>query len=110
MPERLISEAIQPVADSFATGGSVVGEPILPGQFTWRKQVYTVAAVLAQWRETGRCSHGSREQYVRKHWYHIRTQEGPLMKLYFIRQPRGKRSIRWFLYTVEDAATDDQKT
>ena len=46
---------------------------------------------------------GSREQYLRKHWFKIRTEDHQIMTLYFDRQARsvGQQKHRWWLYTLE---------
>ena len=46
---------------------------------------------------------GSREQYLRKHWFKIRTKDHQIMTLYFDRQARsvGQQRHRWWLYTLE---------
>ena len=101
MSEQFISEAIEPVADSFDRSGAAAGEPAMPLRFMWRGREYAVAEVLDRWKESGREKGGS-EIYLRKHWYHVRTTDGCEMKLYFERQPRSKaqRTQRWWLYTM----------
>lgn len=108
MAERFISEPIQPVADSVDLSKTPIGEPPLPRRYVWRGVEYKVNEILDSWKETGRdATHGSPQQYVRKHWYHVRCTSGHEMKLYFERQARSKaqRTMRWWLYTlVEDEA------
>jgi len=94
MSERLISEAIKPISETADTSRMAIGEPGLPREFVWRGQTVTVREVLRSWRETGKCHHGSREMYVRKHWYEVATDSNGTMKLYFERQPRLKRGHR----------------
>ncbi len=102
MPERFVSEPIQPEAGTFDATGMTRGEPGLPKQFTWRDQQYTVAEIIEAWKEDGPCRNGSPEMYLRKHWYRVRTAEGPEMTIYFERQARSKQhnKKRWWLYTV----------
>jgi len=103
MLEKLISERIDPVADTFDTENTPVGEPPFPARFIWRKKEYAVDQILRKWKETGADrSHGSGEKYLRKHWFHIRTTSGKEMKIYFERQARSKtqRKTRWWLYTL----------
>jgi phosphoribosylglycinamide formyltransferase-1 len=67
----------------------------------WRGETLEVAAVLSSWRETGPCRHGSRELYVRKHWFEVATRTGATLRLYFDRQPRGRRgAARWWLFSL----------
>lgn len=101
MREQLISEALQPVFDQ-ASGEVVVGAPLLPSKFIWRGAEYEVSEVLETWKETGSCTHGSAERYVRKHWFHIRTTSGEGMKIYFERKARSARQakLRWWIYTL----------
>jgi len=99
--ERFVSEAIEPVADTFDTSRMATGEPGLPGAFVWRGEILQIAAVLRTWRETGPCRHGSPESYVRKHWFEVTTRAGATLKVDFDRQPRGRRgAARWWLFSV----------
>ncbi len=111
MSERFISEAIQPVAETYDTARMAAGEPGLPREFVWRGKTIRVASVLRTWRETGRCHHGSPEQYVRKHWYEIVTAGNDTMKLYFDRQPRGGRhGARWWLFSIDEPDDVESKS
>jgi len=101
MPERFVSEVIIPVVATCDTSRMAAGEPGLPREFVWRGQTVEIAAVLHTWRETGKCSHGSPELYVRKHWYEVVTTSDCTMKIYFDRQPRGRRKGgRWWLFSI----------
>jgi hypothetical protein len=102
MSEEFISEPIEPVAGTFDAAGMTRAEPGLPGRFLWREKEYAVADVIEVWKETGPCKTGGGEQYLRKHWYKIRTDSGLEMTLYFERQARSKaqNKTRWWLYTI----------
>ncbi len=101
MPERFVSEAIQPVVAPYDTARMSTGEPGLPQEFVWRDRTIKVAAVLRTWRETGKCRHGSPELYVRKHWYEVTTADGDTMKIYFERKSRGgAKGARWWLFSL----------
>lgn len=102
--ERFISEPIIPGPETMDAGGMACGGPGFPRQFRWRNQDYALAQILRSWHETGPCRHGSGEQYVRKHWFHIRTTSGEEMKIYFERQPRSKHDAkkRWWLHTISE--------
>lgn len=107
MNSQFVSEPIQPDAASFDTGRMAAGEPGLPHRFTWRDHAYEVAELLDSWKQTGPCSHGSGERYVRKHFYRIRTTENLEMTLYCDRQPRPRQTRRrWWLYKIETAPGD----
>ena len=109
--EQFVSEPIEPVAGTFDASAMALGEPGLPGRFVWRGGEHVVAEVVERWKESGPCSHGSGELYLRKHWYRIRTTEGREMTLYFERQPGrrgGKAAARWWLYTIDAAASAEQ--
>jgi hypothetical protein len=105
---RLVSEAIEPDVGTMRTSRIARGQPDMPRLFTWRGRQHEVAAVLRSWKETSRCKSGADEQYVRKHWFHVRTTDGLEMKVYFERQPasRRERKARWWLYAVSDRGTD----
>ena len=102
MTEEFVGEQIRPVAGTTGTLGMTRREPGLPRRFTWRGEQYEVAEVLERWKQTGPCTSGSGERYVRKHWYRVRTMDGQEMKLYFERQARSKalRKKRWWLHSV----------
>lgn len=102
--EKFVSETIVPVKGTFDTKAMSRGEPGLPSRFVWRKSEYVVAEVIRKWKETSPCNSGSKERYVRKHWYEIRTTGGLFMKVYFERKsmPRGQTKKRWWLYSVSD--------
>jgi len=102
MREQLISEPIKPVEGTMDVAAMARGEPGLPKKFIWRAEEHVIDEVLEKWKETSPCVSGADEQYVRKHWYRIRTCGGLQMKIYFERQPRSKRQqkARWWVYTL----------
>ena len=101
MRERLISEPIKPIEDSFDISRMSMGEPGIPMKFVWRDTEYEVAEVLDLWKEAGPDRGGSKERYLRKHWYHFRLTTGDEAKVYIARQPRsgGRKGNRWWLYS-----------
>jgi hypothetical protein len=109
--EQFVGERIEPVAGAMHTLGMTRREPGLPRRFTWRGQQCEVAEVLECWKQTGPCTSGSGERYLRKHWYRIRTTGGDEMKLYFERQARRGRQqkSRWWLYTVAPADANEER-
>ena len=102
MHERFISEAIEPMTDFLDASEAAIGEPAFPTRFKWREKEYTVEEVLDKRKETSSDTHGSKESYLRKHWFTVRTTDGHQMKIYFERQPRSKTEAvkRWWLYTI----------
>lgn len=106
MPNRLISEALAPLAATSDTARMAAGEPGLPREFVWRGRTIRITAVLRAWKETGKCHHGSPERYVRKHWYEVATEADGTLKIYFDRQPRrGRKEPRWWLFSIEEQDT-----
>jgi hypothetical protein len=97
---QFISEPIRPVTTTMDTRAMSVGAPSLPRQFQWRDEQIAIAQVQGTWRESGPCTHGSGETYAKKHWFEVTTTDGRFAKLYYERQPRGKRLERWWLYTI----------
>jgi phosphoribosylglycinamide formyltransferase-1 len=99
---QFVSEPIIPDAATFDTARMAAGEPGLPRRFTWRGDTIEVAEVVRTWKQTGDCRNGSREQYVHKHWYEIRTRTGETMTIYFERSFRSKpaRSDRCWLFST----------
>jgi phosphoribosylglycinamide formyltransferase-1 len=101
LPERFVSEPIEPLGGSFDMARMAVGGPGLPRAFAWRGETLEIATVVRTWRETGPCRHGSPEVYVRKHWFEVTTCAGAVLRLYFDRQPRGGRgAARWWLFSI----------
>ena len=101
MNETFIGEGIRPDKTSFSASPMATGMPGLPRKFAWKEQNFSVAEVLEEWKESGDCRHGSGERYVRKHWFRIKTVEGPEMKIYFERQARSSGGARWRLYSIK---------
>ena len=99
--QRFVSEAIEAVPGTADTAAMAQGEPGLPQAFRWRGTIIRIAGVLRTWRETGPCTHGSTEKYVRKHWFEIQTTDDRIARIYFDRQPRDKRRTRrWWLFSI----------
>ncbi len=105
MKETFVGEAITPEDTSFASSSMATGKPGLPREFFWKGRKYSVLQVMEEWKETGDCRHGSGERYVRKHWYRVKTAEGPEMKIYFERQGRADHGARWRLYSIQTEET-----
>ena len=84
------------------------GEPGFPRRFRWRGQEYELRGVLEKWKEAGPCRSGGREQYVRKHWFRIRTAGDVEMTVYFERQSRSRREskTRWWLHSIDTPAAE----
>jgi hypothetical protein len=99
---QFVSEALRPMGASTDAGAMARGEPALPAAFLWRGVEYPVAAVLKRWRETGPCTSGSGEQYVRRHRFRILTSTGDEWEVYCDRQARrGKNpKARWWLFAI----------
>ena len=108
MPSRFVSESIRPVPGSMAPRPGVAGEPCLPDAFTWGDKTFAIRDVLERWKETGPCTHGSGESYVRKHWFRVATADGREMKIYFERRPRSARdrTRRWWLHSLQANDTE----
>ena len=103
MTEQLISEALTPVVATGDTSRMAIGEPGLPREFLWRGETVRITAVLRTWKETGKCTHGSPELYVRKHWYEVVTRDHGTLKIYFDRNPRtrrGRKEPLWWLFSI----------
>lgn len=80
-----------------------MGEPGLPTEFKWKRIKLEIKRVTRTWKETGPCSHGADESYVKKHWYEVTTTSHGQAKIYFERQARGRnRKERWWLYSIEE--------
>jgi len=103
MKEKLISESIAPNPATFDTNRMAAGEPGLPAEFVWHKEKIRIVRVLREWRDTGPCRHGSGDLYIRKHWYEVEDEIGRTLKIYFERNPRGKKkTARWRLFSLTE--------
>lgn len=102
MTTEFVGERIAPVAGTFDTTAMSRGEPGLPQRFVWRGEEHEIAEVLESWHETGACTHGSKERYVKKHWSRVRTKAGVEMKLSFDRTARTPKDLRaaWWLHSI----------
>ena len=102
MGASFVSEAIQPVKGAVVVGDMAAGGPGLPTRFLWRGEEIAVESVLEAWKETGKDKGGSKERYVRKHWYRILTTGGVEMKIYCDRKARSAREgkKRWWLHSL----------
>jgi hypothetical protein len=90
----------------FDTSSLAAGEPGAPISFVWRGNEHLVTEVLRRWKGLSPDrTHGSGEMYVEKHWFHILTNTGKNMEIYFDRSASRnaqRYGSRWWLYTVED--------
>jgi hypothetical protein len=108
---RFICEPLTPVAGTGDTAMMARGEPGLPKRFTWRGAEYRVVEVLRSWKTTSQCTSGADEQYVRRHWWTIRTEPPLTMTVYCDRQPkeRSRPKARWFVYTIDSGSSEAAK-
>jgi hypothetical protein len=104
MADTFVGEDIQPVPGTADTAMMARGQPGVPRRFHWREREYVVKRVADEARRMGECSHGSDEQYVRKHVYTVETECGRVMKLSCDRSPRpgSKGAIRWRLVSMDE--------
>ena len=101
MPARLISAPLVPDR-SFDVSSMASGAPGVPGKFHWGKSELVVAEILDRDKEYGDCTHGSGERYLRKHVYRIRTADGLVARIYFLRSfGRARAAARWWLHSFE---------
>ena len=109
--ERFVSEPVIPVADAFDAKRMSVGEPGLPREFLWRNDTVQITQVLRTWRTTKSCRHGSGEQYVRRHWFEIKTAGHGTMKIYFDKGSRGgRKEMGWWIFSVcEDVGSKKRR-
>ena len=106
MGERLVSEAIEPIRDEATEQApAAAGDPIPPGRFRWREREVAVAAVLEKWKGFSPRAANVRGQYVRRHWYRVRTADGEVMTIYLVRTAANASRHRpgWWLYSVEES-------
>lgn len=99
--EEFVCEPLVPRPGSMSASAMARGAPGVPHEFTWRDRQFEVIEILAQWKSTGGCRHGSGEQYVRRHWFRIRTRPDAILTIYCDRQARDRRrpKARWFVFS-----------
>ncbi len=100
---ELISESITPHVGNFDAASMGRGEPGLPRGFTWRGKSVDVLERISTWKQSSREGGSAGDLYLRRHYYKLRTSDGCIWTIYFVRQtPRtGDPKNRWFLYTIE---------
>ncbi len=98
--ELFICEPMTPVAGTGDAAGMARGEPGLPKLFTWRAKEYRISSVIRNWKSSGRCRNGSREMYLRRHWYKILTEPPMIMTIYCDCQAKNRKhpKARWWVY------------
>jgi hypothetical protein len=106
--EEFICEPITPARATGDAKAMARGEPGLPERFTWRGEAYRVVGVIEKWKTSGRCRNGSREVYLRRHWYRIVTAPHAVMTVYFDRQAKDRKhpKARWWIYSVAEGGDD----
>lgn len=108
-PEEFVGQAITPIPGTADVAGMLRGEPGLPQSFTWRNDTYRIAEIIAKWKSSGPCHSGSKEMYLRRHWYKILTDPPVVMTIYCDRQARNHKhpKNRWWIYTTQPADNDN---
>jgi phosphoribosylglycinamide formyltransferase-1 len=105
MADLFVSETITPLKGSFDPMEMAQGQPSIPRQFRWRRQMFQIADVLEQWKEYADCTHGSEERYLRRHGFLVKTSTGLILKIYFQRTPgKTAKSSRWWIQTMKPPA------
>ena len=103
MEQKFVSESLKPVNATANIATTAAGGPVLPHEFKWRDSSLVIGSVIDSWSETGSCTHGSGERYVRKHWFEVETADHRKARIYFERKPRGKKfTDRWWLFSIEN--------
>jgi hypothetical protein len=93
---RFVSEPIEPTQGGFATPATG-SEPPLPRAFAWAGRELVVKTILRVWR-TSKNDRG--DDYLKRHWYEVETEDGARAQLYYDREVRRGQS-HWWLFTIE---------
>jgi hypothetical protein len=96
--DEFLSEALRPIFEGDSQPAPA-GAPVLPGAFEWRGKPLRVLNVLSSWKQSGDCTHGSGEKYLRRHCYKLKMEDGSTWEVYFERRARSARQSkqRWWL-------------
>ncbi len=86
-------EPIVPEPGSFMTESMATGVPGVPRRFTVQGTPYEVARVLGIRKDTGPCTSGSGERYVRRHFFDVETTSGERMTLSVSRGTKADWSV-----------------
>jgi len=103
--ETFIGEPIEPKPGSFDSAMMARGGPGIPRAFSWRGREYQVLGLIESWH-TKQPGHGMDREYdyMRKHFYRIKTTSGEVMTIAFDRKPQGERGRqRWSLFSISAA-------
>ena len=95
---RFVGVSLEPAATFIDSGALSRGEPPLPVAFLWNGASLRIAAVVKTWRSL-KTDRG--DDYLAKHWYEIRLEDGRCAVIYFDRKARVGRP-RWWLYTIDE--------
>ena len=92
---RFVSAPLSPAADGFLTEADGSAPPV-PRAFSWKEGEFHVTSVLRSWRSS-KTDRG--DKYLKRHWFALQTEEGPVIEVYYDREARRGTS-QWWLYTV----------
>jgi hypothetical protein len=109
---ELVSEQIRPTPGRFDAADLGKALPGLPAEFTWRDRTYRVGILLEKWKVSGpEVGRLGGEKYLRRHYFRVRTTDGHIMVIYCERHTKNRcqPKARWWLYTVQEPTTDDQR-
>jgi hypothetical protein len=94
---KFVGRPLVPAGDGFLTAANG-SEPPVPRAFEWDGREFEIASVIRSWRST-KTDRG--DAYLKRHWFELRTAEGPTIEVYFDRQSR-RGAPQWWLYTIDD--------
>ena len=110
-PIRFIGE---PIAVEFKRPPLLEKKPDCPDRFTWRGEIFSVAAVLGEWtdyRRKGQMARNMRPEHaatasrrgslgVGQFFFRVQTEKGQVFDLYYDRAPKDvdHRKGGWFLF------------
>lgn len=112
MPQsRFIAE---PITVSFNTPLAMSKKPTCPDRFTWGRDTFEIAEMLAEWRDYGRRGRMARNMQpqhaaiaeqrgswgVGRFYFKVRTTDGRVFELYYDRAPKDadNRQGNWYLF------------
>jgi hypothetical protein len=94
---QFVSRPLLPAGDEFLTPATG-SEPPVPRAFRWGERMLVISEVVRTWRTTKK---DRGDNYLKRHWFELKTADGNTIEVYFDRETR-RGSSPWWLYTIDE--------
>jgi hypothetical protein len=96
MNSSFIAEPLEPTGEFVDSGALSEGAPPLPRRFRRQNADIVVREIVRTWRSTKR---DRGDEYLARHWFEIRAEDGTTAIVYFDRKAR-RGAPRWWLFSI----------